>query len=335
MIRLKIWISALILFQQINLTKDLTVTEDYQQYDKGSQTVAEIFESPCITLSMNCTISSHTICYVCRSHIDGSSMTIAAEDRDMIFVTKNVMIREGSRCCRKHLEDHRLMPASINIIKPHKIEIISLKAGDVQMLINKSQILYNQKKRLDFDDCNAISDDEYYNLTSLNKGQFDSLIKEIAAFPIRNTAVRSIRTAVVCLLCKLRLGLSNTILALLFESPDKRAVSRAIGTARKAIMKDFVPYHLGISHITRRQIIDNHTTTIARELMGGGNDTLVLVIDGTYIYIQKDVVVVDRGFRDCLGVMYSLGLDVAMPPFLDGQKQFSTAQANRSRCITK
>ncbi|CAF4645761.1 unnamed protein product, partial [Didymodactylos carnosus] len=33
--------------------------------------------------------------------------------------------------------------------------------------------------------------------------------------------------------------------------------------------------------------------------------------------------------------MYSLGLDVAMPPFLDGQKQFSTAQANRSQCITK
>ncbi|CAF1249640.1 unnamed protein product [Didymodactylos carnosus] len=198
-----------------------TVAEHYEQYDKGSQTVAEIFEPPCITLPMNCTISSHTICYVCRSHIDGSSMTIAAEDRDMIFLTKNVMIREGSRCCRKHLEDHRLTPASINIIKPHKIEIISLKAGDVQMLINKSQILYNQKKRLDFDDCNAISDDEYYNLTSLNKGQFDSLIKEIAAFPIRNTAVRSIRTAVACLLCKLRLALSNTILALLFELPEE------------------------------------------------------------------------------------------------------------------
>ncbi|CAF4460284.1 unnamed protein product, partial [Didymodactylos carnosus] len=30
------------------------------KYDKGSQTVAEIFEPPCITLPMNCTISSHT-----------------------------------------------------------------------------------------------------------------------------------------------------------------------------------------------------------------------------------------------------------------------------------
>ncbi|CAF1657995.1 unnamed protein product [Didymodactylos carnosus] len=56
-----------------------TVAEDYEQYDKGSQT--------------------------------------AAEDRDMIFLTKNVMIREGSRCCRKHLEDHRLTPAFVNKIE--------------------------------------------------------------------------------------------------------------------------------------------------------------------------------------------------------------------------
>jgi hypothetical protein len=47
------------------------------------------------------------------------------------------------------------------------------------------------------------------------------------------------------------------------------------------------------------------------------------------------VVVVDRGFRDAVGVMQSLGLDVAMPPFLDGRRQFSTEESNQSRCITK
>jgi len=45
--------------------------------------------------------------------------------------------------------------------------------------------------------------------------------------------------------------------------------------------------------------------------------------------------VVDRGFRDAVGVMQSLGLDVAMPPFLDGRRQFSTEESNQSRCITK
>lgn len=44
---------------------------------------------------------------------------------------------------------------------------------------------------------------------------------------------------------------------------------------------------------------------------------------------------VDRGFRDAVGVMQSLGLDVFMPPFLNNRRQFSTEESNRSRCITK
>ncbi len=45
--------------------------------------------------------------------------------------------------------------------------------------------------------------------------------------------------------------------------------------------------------------------------------------------------VVDRGFRDSISVMQALGLDVAMPPFLDGRRQFPAEEANQSRCITK
>ena len=41
------------------------------------------------------------------------------------------------------------------------------------------------------------------------------------------------------------------------------------------------------------------------------------------------------GFRDSVSVMQALGLDVAMPPFLDGKQEFSSEEANQSRCITK
>jgi hypothetical protein len=51
--------------------------------------------------------------------------------------------------------------------------------------------------------------------------------------------------------------------------------------------------------------------------------------------IQDDVVVVDRGFRDSVNIMEGLGLEVAMPPFLEGRRQFSTTETNQSRCITK
>lgn len=73
----------------------------------------------------------------------------------------------------------------------------------------------------------------------------------------------------------------------MFEIPDKRAVCRIIHSARQALMVCFVPFHLGFNHITRQQIIDLHTTTVARELMcEGRDDTAVVVVDGTYIYVQ-------------------------------------------------
>ena len=75
----------------------------------------------------------------------------------------------------------------------------------------------------------------------------------------------------------------------MFQLPDKRTVSRIIDSARQAILKDFVPYNLGFEHITRRDVIDHHTTTIARELMCGDNFTAIVVIDGTYIYIQVKI----------------------------------------------
>ena len=63
---------------------------------------------------------------------------------------------------------------------------------------------------------------------------------------------------------------------------------RELSSARQAILKDFVPCNLGFEHITHRDVIDHHTTTIARELMCGDTfNTAIVVIDGTYIYIYK------------------------------------------------
>ncbi|CAF0815202.1 unnamed protein product [Didymodactylos carnosus] len=103
--------------------------------DNECQTIEQNDGAPSIKLPLNCTVCSHKTCCICRAHIDGSSKTVAVEDRNMIFLTKNVMIREGSRCCREHLEDGRLIFDAINIVKPHKIESTLFKAGDVQLLM--------------------------------------------------------------------------------------------------------------------------------------------------------------------------------------------------------
>ena len=50
---------------------------------------------------------------------------------------------------------------------------------------------------------------------------------------------------------------------------------------------------------------------------------------------EQDIIVVDRGFRDSVGVMRALGLDVLMPDFLNGRRRFDAIEANRSRFISK
>ena len=76
----------------------------------------------------------------------------------------------------------------------------------------------------------------------------------------------------------------------MFDVPDKRAVSRIINSARQVLKVSFTPFNLGFGHVTRQRIIDRHTTTIAQQLMcDGGKETVILVLDGTYVYIQVSI----------------------------------------------
>ncbi|CAF4632107.1 unnamed protein product, partial [Rotaria sp. Silwood2] len=223
----------------------------------------------------------------------------------------------------------RLTLGAINSVAPSSIQYKIFSFNDVQILLNKWQILFERQKLLDFDNSEALSDDEYKVFTSLSKIQFDELILKISDSSIRNSSNRSIRTAIAILLCKLRLGLSNNVLAFLFELPDNRAVARALESARVGLMAEFVSYNLGFNHVTRAEIINERTSTIAGQLIyNDGPEKAIVVVDETYIYIQTDVVVVDGGFRDSTNTMEALGLNVALPPFLQGHRQFTTTEAN-------
>ena len=54
-------------------------------------------------------------------------------------------------------------------------------------------------------------------------------------------------------------------------------------------MTSFVPSNLGFQHISRDDVKRKHTRTLARELLVADvtSDPAILVLDGTYVYIQK------------------------------------------------
>ena len=52
------------------------------------------------------------------------------------------------------------------------------------------------------------------------------------------------------------------------------------------MVSNFVPYYLGFSHISREAVIQNYSSPLATQLVIEQPNTSVLVIDGTYLYIQ-------------------------------------------------
>lgn len=104
---------------------------------------------------------------------------------------------------------------------------------------------------------------------------------------MRNSQIRSIRVALAVFLAKMRLGISNAVLASLFYLKNKRVVAHIIHDVSKALLNDFGPQNLGLGHIDRMAVLQHHQTSAATKLMAERDDQLIIVMDGTYLYIQK------------------------------------------------
>ncbi|XP_065213296.1 uncharacterized protein LOC135840599 [Planococcus citri] len=344
-------------------------------------------------------IFSHKKCMVCGRF--DTRHRLCSETRLRIFLQTGIMVPEGSRCCSKHLSGGVLINDEANKISIIENSTVSFKEMKTLLFQLRDMHNTNIQMGLNFDNPNTMTDKDYKRLTGLSKEQFNDLIEHIQ--DVRNTKHRSINTCVGLLLTKLRTGLSLSVLSTLF-CMEKQYVSKAIATARNSLMRNFVDNNLGVGHINRDEVIKKHTTDLSKQLCNAGENSCILIADGTYMYIQKssnykfqrrcysthkgrplvkpmmlvsstgyiidvigpfyadgknndanimaailkananclfswlkpnDIFIVDRGFRDCLGLLEELGFIYKMPHFLSKGQQHSMEEANESRLITK
>ena len=111
---------------------------------------------------------------------------------------------------------------------------------------------FSKAPPLNFDEIRCLTSDNYYVLTDLSRIDFDNLTSCIPSSALKNTQNRSARTAIACLLMKLRLEISHQVLAILLSLKDKCTVSHVIHSVHKAIVQWFVSYFLGFDHTTRK-----------------------------------------------------------------------------------
>ena len=151
----------------------------------------------------------------------------------------------------------------------------------------KSQTIHRWQDRpavIDFE--NSETDgSEYETYTGLSKAQFDEMLPYVQP-EMRNSPLRSVRNALGMFLCKLRMGISQERIARLFGIEEQQRVSDAISAVIAALVKNFVPLHLGYDHLSREDL-KTHQNDLTSALCNLHDDEVAVIIDGTYIEIEK------------------------------------------------
>ena len=243
-------------------------------------------------------------CLVCKA-IDSKSMKVLSnEQHTMIFLKQGIFVPENTRCCCNHLYRRQLTNEALKQIQPSRLDQLILNDADIKKLFEGCQSAIKLVRSFDFDDPASFDDQDYKTMTGLSRGiafyivfihyltqflyeldNFNNLFDQLTT--MRNTHVRSVRVALAVFLVESRLGLSNSILACLFQLKCKRTVSRICHQMRTALIRDFVPKYLGFQHMDRSTVLAHHQSVIATQLLTDDPNQAVLIANGTYIYCQK------------------------------------------------
>ena len=123
-------------------------------------------KSDTLTLPIVSVGKTSRICCICRS-TDGPFVAMPEKATIHVFVKQGLLVPVGVRCCPSHL-DGKTLKSGTEIDKSRLRKTTSnLDASDIMWLLDRLRGLVSelQKKRLDFDDPNALSDDDILNLT--------------------------------------------------------------------------------------------------------------------------------------------------------------------------
>ncbi|KAK3102132.1 hypothetical protein FSP39_009062 [Pinctada imbricata] len=247
-------------------------------FETENRTASVPLSPPSVVLPFPCTSRGHSYCCICKK--PGPKLIVVPTDvRHRIFITREVIIPAGSRCCPVHLQ------GTIDDLKP-ATEKTTLSRTTITQLIKflRDEVIRQERTRLDF---NSLSNAEHMDLLGISRESLVDMERYIEG-RVRATPARSVRTSLAIFLMKMRGGESNKVLSTLFNV-SKSSVRRCIRSVRSALMSgEFVRENLGFQHITREKVIRDHTREIAKTLFSEDPDRqVILVLDGTYIYINK------------------------------------------------
>ncbi|CAF5001179.1 unnamed protein product, partial [Rotaria sp. Silwood1] len=208
------------------------------------------------------------------------------------------------------------------------------------------------RPRLDLEDPH-ITDDEVKMWTGWRRSELSVMQKSISGL-MKDSKNRSTELALAMFWIKLRTNLTYDQIGMLmnYKSPVddyRKRVAETCSSVQENLLAHFVPKSTYSSHKKRHLVKmlsivlpDGYVVDAIGPFAGNANDasiteSILQLNDSLQRWTDYgDILLVDRGFRDCIGSLEEAGFEVRMPAFLPTkQRQLPTADANASRLVTK
>lgn len=220
---------------------------------------------------------STDLCFICRAPSD---LRISREARANFLLKRKIFIYSYSKICPEHINNGRVNQELYNSIETVGLTSMTSIADMSYLLLEVCD--EGNRDTIDFGRNNSLGDSRMKVLTGLSRDNFEKLCD----FLWIGTCDTIPRKSLGLYLMRLRLGLSLRGLGAMFNLP-LATISRYLKTTRQQLTQDFVPLFLGFNAITHQEASSMHTRTLAKELFGKNMDSVVLIMDGTYLYIEK------------------------------------------------
>ena len=260
-------------------TNDVTVDVD----DDESNESDTVNEPMSINNIFYCPLS-HKKCSICFC-TSKRLIVLSDKHRSELLLFYNILCLKGSRVCKRHVINcdhidpstqfhHDKYSLLSEYIKPEKD-----KSGAI---IN--ELLYHLQQRgtsqspLDVD---ALSAESIQNLTGWDSDSINAMLEDISHDLSGPNKKLSPKTALIMFWMKLKTNVSWAHLSSLFGI-SKSSVSRIYHLVLESLHSKLVPKGLGTSHISREDAMTHNTIFTSTFFTSN-----VIIMDGTYIYINK------------------------------------------------
>ena len=230
---------------------------------------------------------STDLCMICHQ-LNNNMHRLSVEARVEVYLDTNIYIPLATRICLQHLDEEGFLLRNFYVglrclNRPYTLPGIEISR--FFNLLREAAV----KGRRNYLDPDSLTNEDYTYLTSLSKTQFNNLHESCLPVPEGENFHRITRKSLFIFCCKMRHGLTDDYLKILFNYDSRQGISMLITRVRTSMMMRFVPENIGLQAITRAEYIAQHVTPFANALYNDNPDEpkAIAIVDGTYSYIEK------------------------------------------------